>query len=749
MHFFKYLIFSFALLSLTACGGGSTKKDIEKNTPKDQEQKKMQIDITKAKIKLKGSDPYYLKLNDTYTEAGATVKDSNGTDISSLVTVNSNNVDTSVTGKQTITYTFTDKSGRTKTKKRTLIINNIVNSGKGVHVNEFLAANSYNNIDSKFGEFSDWIELYNYSDNDINIGGYYISDDKNQTDKYTIPDETIASHGYKIIWADNKTNTSMHANFKLSMGGDTIIFSDKNGNIIDDITFAKQKSDISASIGDNGISFFTPTFKAKNSIPYALSKQSKKPKFSLDSGFYNGVQSITLTQKNAGTIYYTTDGSIPTKNSTLYSSPIAISKTTVVRARALEDGKFFSKTRNRTYFIDEESTLPVVSLTIDKRYLDDEKIGIYTGVGSNGTNTYGCATHKDEPKSTYIHQNFNQNWKRPIHIALFDAETKHKEFSLTTSVAISGQCSRYRENKSLSFKLDNKYGDKSLKYPLYESKPTIQKVKDFKLRNGSSGFITSDIINALLVKSGNLNVDYQAHKAVRMFMNGKYWGIYNLREKKGTKFLKSNYPEIDEDNIDIMGYNWHGYVVKSGNREAFDNFYDYIKNNDLSKDSNYQKVISMIDEDNFIDYIMVMVYNGGQDWLHNNTRWWRERKDGGKWRWMLDDTDSSFKKVDQDNLAKLASTTHLFTSKLFTEIIKNSTFKTKFKNRFYEQLNTTFTKENLLPIIEKVDNERKAYFGDNNAKWNFSRSEYDTSVQTQKTFIENRTSFVKGLVDNL
>ncbi len=137
-------------------------------------------------------------------------------------------------------------------------------------INEFMADNDTVIADQN-GEFDDWIELYNRSDNAIPLDGYYLSDDGEDVTQWAFPDTSIAAGGYLIIWTDgDETQSGLHANFKLSKSGEVIYFVDSDTSIIEEITFGAQKTDLSTGRYPNGSGNFVemnPTFAVENQMP--------------------------------------------------------------------------------------------------------------------------------------------------------------------------------------------------------------------------------------------------------------------------------------------------------------------------------------------------------------------------------------------------------------------------------------------------------------------------------------------------
>ncbi|MEE9445794.1 MAG: lamin tail domain-containing protein, partial [Cocleimonas sp.] len=488
-----------------------------------------------------------------------------------------------------------------------------------VIINEVLAGNTVTNMDTDYYKFSDWIELHNTTNQSQNISGFYLSDDAATPTKWKIPaGTTLAANQYLMVWADKKDTKAneLHANFSLSSKGETLTLANTAGTVVDTLTFGKIDTGVSAGKSGNTVVYFVPTPKAQNSTAYSSGKGAKKPSFSNDAGFFSSRLNLTISQENNGSVYYTRDGSTPTTSSTRYTGAITLDDTTVIKALAIESGKLPSKVVTNTYFINHQSNLPVVSLSMENDHLFDDTVGIYT-VGTNGTPHVTCNN---------VIANYAQDWDRPIHVEYFD-QNQTRALSFGADTGLTGECSRRKAKKSFGFELDGKYGDKSLSYKLFPGKD-LGKIKDFKVRTANSGYRVGDIVGAQLIEQGGLDIDYQAYRAVQMFMNGEYWGIYNIREKKGAESLEANYPNLGK--VDII----KAYIVKKGDYTDYGQFNSFLNAHDLATNANYQQALSYFDEASFMDYMAFMIYNGNLDWIGGNMRTWKEKKAGAKWRWM-------------------------------------------------------------------------------------------------------------------
>ncbi len=573
----------------------------------------------------------------------------------------------------------------------------LVEKNVTITINELLTANSTTNFDPDYKQFSDWIELYNDTNSTFDIGGYYLSNDIGNLEKWYIPEGTsISAKGYLLVWADKEDDnlSALHTNFKLSQKGGTVVISNRDGIMIDSITYPKQKPDISCGKDSNtGINYMIPSPNHSNYIASSVLSLSTEPSFSLSSGFYNGGALLTLSQPNGAVIFYTLDGSTPTFSSTIYNAPIDINQTMVIRARALEPQKFFSPVVNRTYLIDENITLPVVSIGIDNQYLYDNTIGIY--------------------------KNYNERWRRAGSVEYI--KNGESKFSKNVGIRIFGGTTRVYPQKSLAIFAKGQYGSKSIKYPLFPDKPQIKKVKSFILRNSGNDWGYTMMKDGLVhnIVKGRMDIDYQSYHPTVVFLNGQYWGIHNLREKMNEDYLQANHG-VNPKKVDVLEGQ---YEVKEGSNIEYLALLSYIQNNPLSDTVNYNYVASKINIDEYINYMIIEIYGGNMDWPYTNIKYWRKQSATGKWRWMLYDTDRTFERSTRDIFALLLDPNSVtepnpaWSTFLFRNLMLNSTFKQKFVTTFNQHLNTTFKPSRIDTIIDTMKSKIKPEIQRHFNKW--------------------------------
>lgn len=574
-----------------------------------------------------------------------------------------------------------------------------------VVINEVLASNSFTFADDKRA-FSDVIELYNSSGDLVDLSGCYLSDDEDYPEKWIIPSgTTIDAYGFLVFFADG-TDAGRHTNFKLNSKGEFLSLYSSDSHLFDSVSFPKQLPDISYGRkpdGGNGWFFFSlPTLYASN-ITSASLGVTESPVFSFPGGFYTSTQQVALSvPSNSGIIRYTTDGSEPTGNSNAYISPLSIEETTIIRARSFKTDYLSGHVSTNTYFINEgEFTIPVISISTAPENLWDADMGIYVegngdcSCGGGMTGNYCCL-----------------DWEKPIGIEMYEADGT-QAFSQNAGLKIFGSGSRKRiPQRSLSIFARGEYGDTDFDYQIFPEKD-YDKCSSFILRSSAHDWCKTLFRDAFMQGLGidRLEIDYQAYRPSVVFINGEYWGIHNIREKVNEDYLADNHG-IDPDRVDILEKD---AVVIEGDKNNYNQIISFISSNDMSVDANYNQIAAKIDVDEYIDYLILQMFTANSDWPSNNIKYWRSREEDAKWRWIIYDMDFGFG-LDTDkfhdgtynhltlDLATDPNGTTWFNPPWATLVIRkmldNKGFRDMFIQRFAHHLNTTFTTERTLSLIE-------------------------------------------------
>ncbi|MCD4790821.1 MAG: CotH kinase family protein [Bacteroidales bacterium] len=553
-----------------------------------------------------------------------------------------------------------------------------------IYINEFQASNYSTIVDNDFIAFSDWVEIYNKSAEPVDISGYFLTDDLQDTQKWQIPANTLVpAEGFLIFWCDKKdiVLSEYHTNFKLSRGGEEIGLFDQNGTLIDSVIFEEQVQDVSYGRKPDGGTdwyyFAQPTpLSQNNTETFLTNEQTPDVEFSIASGFYSSSQYLNLyTTTSNVEIRYTTDGSVPTQNSQLFTTPFTVDSTVVIKARAFKENLLPGNIRSQSYFINESTELSVVSLVINPEFLWDTLIGIY--VDENiGDRRY---------------------WERSTTIEYFDKDHE-PGFTIDADIRLFGNSAIFYPQKSLAV-----FPDVPLDYQLFDSRETNE-FYSFLLRSSSDDWPYTMLRDALMhsVIKDQLNLDYQAYNPSVVFINGDYFGIHNIREKLNERFLATYY-NVAPNNVDLMFMDLRDttIVALEGDTTEFSNMLSFIHSNDLSIDENYNTVKDLIDVENYIDFVASNIFFSNGSW-HHNVKVWREKTENAKWRWLLYDLDRgmTYYYLNTYNVLRDIDTTDIF----FTHLNQNEDFRNTLLNRLSGFMNSAFEQNRVIHIIDSLAN---------------------------------------------
>ena len=618
----------------------------------------------------------------------------------------------------------------------------VISASGDLKINELLASNTSTNTDES-GKYEDWIELYNFGDDTINLKGLYITDNKQRATKFRVTEDTlIGPKKFVIVWADEEPGEGiLHTNFKLDGEGESIyLFANDGVTVIDSAIYGQQTADV--SFGRISGDFLTWNY-FETPTPGSLNPDQGKysilqpPVSDKSAGFYNQPFCMRLFHFDPTVqIYYTLDGSEPDNSSSLYSDCISIDTTTIVRFRAVKNGYVSSKIVTISCFFTNDYNLDVLSLVSDNKNLN----------GPNG-----------------ILSNRSANIERPVHIEYFGADEMLK-FSINGGIKVHASGS----TSQVAFRLyaRSEYGDDEMKYNIFNEK-NITRFKRLVLRNaGNDGVAYSsssstnlrDPINHVLFGKINPENAYSAFKPVHVFINGSYNGIYNLRERIDKYYIRDNFHY--EGDMDLLE-NAFGFASNKNAIEGSWKLYDSIKTfmdtNDMTDSLAFSVVEKNINTDEFIDYWIHEVFIGNFDWLVNNIKIFRPHTGNGKFAWILWDTDHGlglpyynygspeWNTLDWSLSIGQVRTEGGTSNVLERNFIKNPKARNKFITRFADLLNTYYAPGYTGFLLDSIYNVVYPDFHYQMEKWSRRTfAEWERSVNEVSHYLEVRPDIVRN-----
>lgn len=476
------------------------------------------------------------------------------------------------------------------------------------------------------------------------------------------------------------------------------------GEVLDSVTFTQQVSDIPCGRDPDHpaewkqLAEATPGAENSAAVVDDVRVPGAEVASSLPGGVYAGPQQVALTSP-AGEIRYTLDGSNPHRGSPLYTSPLELTATTVVRARCFQPGVAPGPILTRTYLIDDpQGTLPYVSIVADPETLFGNTIGIYENQHEPlvSSSTWSALGYRDVYKGK----------DAPGHVEFFAPDGGG--FQAHCGIRIGGENNWTHPQKALNLAFRGKYGDSEIKYDLYPGwGNAVHKALTF--RDGGDRWANEMLRDCMWPKlvQGHLQVETYDYRPSVVFINGQYFGLHDLRERWDDNWFAQKYhvPEGEMDHL-LYGHITSSAVtlgVDKGDTADWLALMDFLNTADLTDPANWAFVESRIEMASFMDFVIAESYGNNTAWQHNR-EFWKEQKPGAKWRWFL---------PDMDRTLSTGTTSGVLASLLSSEdVLKrlklNPGFRQRLAQRYAAHMAGTFRAERVQAILNRLDTEISA-----------------------------------------
>ncbi len=607
-----------------------------------------------------------------------------------------------------------------------------INNTRGVRITEVLASSS---------KSDDWIELYNPTGAAVDLSGCGLSDNAGRPRKWQFPSGTVIQPGqYLGVFAnglDSASGDRIQTSYRLSSdGGYSVVLSEPDGTIFDRVFVPMQYQDISFGRveGQGGLRYFTTVTPGSANSGPSYYGRAARPVYSVEGGLFKtgDVLNVELSVPSNCQIHYTLDYTDPTLDSPVYTGPIQVTGTTILRTRVYGEGYLESFMDSQSYLYDVNNgngTVFVVSLVSDPYNLTSDEAGIMVK-GPNATASYPYGSMNKGA-------NFWMDWEREAHVEVFNPDGSTM-ISQECGIKLHGQFSRAEDQKAFKVIARNQYGANRFQAAIFSHRPYTE-YQSFLLRSSSEDGDKTRFRDALLqrlVEGGC--VDYQETEIGVLYIDGQYWGHYNLRERIcKSQICQFEGWEGDEDDIDLIKANTN---VMQGSNETMVQLLDYVKSHDMNTDEAWQVLDSAIDIPNYIEYMAAEMYTGNTDTL--NVKRYRNPKTDGKWRWVLFDLDWAF--YTDTNSPKRWQTPGGMGNKnrtdntLFIACMKNSRFRDQFLTFLGEKMATTYSADSIKKMAEEFYNAIAPLMPEHYERWNFTESKHKSEIRAFLRYAEQR-----------
>ncbi|MCC6545621.1 CotH kinase family protein [Candidatus Sumerlaeota bacterium] len=504
-----------------------------------------------------------------------------------------------------------------------------------VTINEIVASNDNSAFDLDFGDAGDWVELYNAGPDVADLTGYALSDTDGTPAKWLFPPGiSIAPNGFLMVWCDdaNMEGLELHTNFKLSAGGEeAVLYNTTTSSIVDMVTFPGLATDDGYARNPDGSGTFQQTIITTPGAPNVFGMRGAMPQFSAPSGLYSSTISVTITAPGSTEIRYSLDGSEPSGSSTLYGSPVSISSTTGLRARAFYPVDAPSNIATASYmFVNvPDRQIPVMNLIIDPDHLYDPITGLFVNYDERG-----------------------EEWERPGYAVFMDPDgTNVHENGI--GVRINGGTSRAAAKKSLRLYTRSSLGTATWSLPWLE-KTTAHSFNNLVLRaNNNDGILNASPaqLNQVTFFRDQLMRDFSGEQGAvgvdgfffALYINGQYWGLYNACERITNDYMEEKAGGSDWDVVKGTWDFTNKYYMEAidGDLTEWNNFHAWFDAANVATPAGLAGLKQRFDYYGFLKYFALNIGASNQDWPQNNFVVTRRRGDPTA-KWAMHENDAEW-----------------------------------------------------------------------------------------------------------
>ncbi len=539
-----------------------------------------------------------------------------------------------------------------------------------------------------------------------------------------------------------------HTDFRLRGGTEAIGVFDPEGAAMDVVAIPEMGPD--QSVGREAhqapLRFFADSSPGLENSAVSYQGWVAAPVPALPAGYYpEGVRVSAPVADPQAEVRFTQDGSVPTLESPLMPDSVQVEGSVTLRWRAFRTGFLPSEIVTASYWIEPVPSLPQIALTTDPENLFDTARGIYV----RGPNAGHFIPH--------FGANFWREWERPVQVEYFDADGQ-LALSQAAGIKIHGGWSRAAPQKSFGLIARQRYGDSRFRLPVFSSKDVAEN-KQWLLRNAGNDWTLTFFRDALGQELGRLaGLDVQAYEPVLVRLNGRYWGIQNLRERLNEHYLRANF-DLEPEEVDFLEGDRRAI---SGDARSFDQLLQFVRGADPTHSSFPNALAERMDWENFFNYVITQVFVDNTDWPGNNVRYWRPRKAGGRWRWIPFDLDGGFDirhtgprrnllmELMEDGQPEFDFP---WVPYLVQRLLLNDALKQHFLDRAQNLLNTTFSPPFVLAEIDRFSARLEPEIARHAERWGGQTSlesvsfatvdEWEANVEVMREFARARPDVVR------
>lgn len=544
--------------------------------------------------------------------------------------------------------------------------------------------------------YTDYVEIENISDESVNAAGWGLSDDDGNFFLYVFPDVWLEPGEKTTVLCDKDAAAIQGyktAPFSLDSESDRVYLTSPEGVLVDytplrDIPYGMTYGRIR---GENGFFYMAGQTPGRDNDEFGYARRiAVSPLALTKDGVFNNTKAVTV-ELQGDEIYYTTDGTIPTKDSLRYTGPFPVDETCIVRAVCAEEGALNSRALTLSYIINEDDSLPVVSVVAD-----------------------------DPSQFRNMYESGIKDLEIPGVISYYGDDGC---FTIGAGIKMHGFSTLNLPKKNLSFRFRGCYGDKELNYRVFGDEGPSS-FKNLLLRAGGdqTNTIVKNEVCLNLAKEFTDSVVISCNRYVAVYLNGSFRGIYSLMEKNN-----------EQQYADLMGVSRDSVTLCEEPCYDGSPFFEEVLRpvfyENIEEPGNYEKLCEVLDIDSLIDWTIIEGFYGNWDLQSGNIRYVKSTEGDGKWRVVLYDLDNALWSAENCFDYVLRYTNQV--SALNERLLKIPDYRSRFIDRASEALKNEMTAGRVWEEFEKeaavIDGEAKK---DTTISYNSWQSHLDDTKDT-------------------
>ena len=563
--------------------------------------------------------------------------------------------------------------------------------------------------------YYDWVELKNVSSQPLLLSDYCLSDDRDDPVQFRLPEQELQPGELWVVFCTKEQPalpSAVSTGFGLDDGNEQLYLSDNQGQLLDFVSLRDipYNASYGRQAGEPGWFYFASASPGEDNSG-GCRTVAEKPVSLTKDGVYNGVEGMTVELSATGSIRYTLDGSAPTADSLEYTGPIFVDRTTVIRAVNLEEGALPSRTLSLSFILNENHSLPVLSLLTDSPWAFDM---MYNGR--------------------------QKGIELPASLSLYDGG---EGFTMGCGVSMNGETSLVLPKKNMAVRFRDAYGQATLNYDIYGG--GVTEFTNLLLRSGQDfprAIIRNELCQELCAQATDRVVNQRSEYCV-LYINGVYSGIYSLKEKTNEQ-LYASLAGVSRDSVTVMEAN---VPLDS---EFYQEVVAFCQFNDMSLPENYQHFCDMFDVDSLIDWLILEGYCANTDVSSGNVRYCRSTENDGKWRLMFYDLDATFSDVGSVylNLMSEYAQQNRQVSFFIVPLMANEEFQDRFLTRAAELMGSVLTVENVFTQMDRLCAMVRPEVERDYGRFNRTEEDWDFALEEIRQLLVNH-DWQKLNIDNL